>query len=177
MNILKWCGAIFLAMLAGACAFTGDNFFSQNMSPDAASIKSYWHRESVSTWEGFAPVAVDNKYISYGMFDDPDTAIIKLEPGHREIIARAHFKRGFGTNSCESVVPMVVELSPSTVYEFNGDVAGVTVEIWIENASTKEKVSKVFKVACGEGGHKSPPPQMIFIPSAHGSILAVPLPN
>ena len=111
------------------------------------------------------------------MFDDLDKAIIKLEPGHREIIARAHFKRGFGTNACESVMPMVVELRPSTEYEFNGTISGVAAEIWIENASTKEKVSKVFKVACGEGGHKSPPPQMIFIPSAHGRILAVPLPR
>ena len=105
-----------------------------------------------------------------------DTATIKLEPGHREIIARAHFKRGLGTNTCESVVPMVVELKPSTVYEFNGVMKGKSAEIWIEDALTKEKVSKVFQVACGEGGHKMRPPEFILIPTGHGVIQAIPLP-
>jgi hypothetical protein len=40
---------------------------------------------------------------------------------------------------------MDVELKPSTEYEINGTVSGVTVEAWIENSSRKEKVSKIFK--------------------------------
>lgn len=176
MNIYKFYGVTFLSMLIGACAFSGPNSFSQSVSPEAASIKSYWHSESVSTWEGFAPVAVDNKRIFPGMFNDLDTATIKLEPGHREVIARAHFKRGFGTNTCESVVPMVVELKSSTAYEFNGVMKGASAEIWIEDALTKEKVSKVFQVACGEGGHEMKKPEVIFIPTAHGVIQAIPLP-
>lgn len=109
-------------------------------------------------------LAVDNKFISRGMFGDPSTAITKVDPGPREIVVTVRFNKGLGTGPFETMVPMDVDLKPATEYQLKGAVEGATVKTWLEFALTGEKASNTYTATYGKSA-RQPAPIPVFIPA------------
>ena len=164
MNAFKVSLSALISVMLTACASTSGSSFSPSESASSASVKAYWNRESLSVWEGYELLSVDNKFISYGMFLDPTTATTKIEPGQRKIVISVRFNKGYGTGPFEALVPMDVELKPTVQYQLKGMTTGTTVEAWLELASTGEKASNVYTAMYGKSA-PAPVAIPIFIPA------------
>jgi hypothetical protein len=155
--------AFLLVAFAGlsGCASTGRSMFVQSEASDAATIQARWLRESLFVWEGHSLLNVDAKFVSVGFLGDPNTATTRVEPGSRRLVIRVVFSRGFGTGIFEAFVPLDVDLKPSTHYEINGNILGATVEVWLEESSSKQRVTEVGTASYSR---LPPAPAPVFIP-------------
>jgi hypothetical protein len=155
--------ALLMTVVAGlsGCASTGRSIFIQSEAPDAATIQARWLRESVFVWEGYSILNVDNKFVSVGFLGDPNTAATRVEPGSRQLVIRVVFSRGLGTGIFEAFVPLDAYLKPSSHYEINGNILGATVGVWLEESSSKERVTEFGTASYSR---LPPAPAPVFIP-------------
>ena len=158
-------GIVLLAFIVTAfagisgCASTGRSMFVQSEAPDAATVQGRWLKESFYVWEGYSLLSVDDKFISLGLFADPHNATTRVDPGTRWLVVKAVFNRGFQTGPFEAYVALYTELKPLTSYEISGKISGVLVEVWLEDSSSKERLTEV-----GVAGYSRQPPAPALIP-------------
>jgi hypothetical protein len=155
--------AFLLAVVAGlsGCASTGRSMFVQSDASDAGTIRARWVRESFFVWEGYSLLNVDAKFVSVGFLGDPTTATTRVDPGSRRLVIRVAFSRGFRTGTFEAFVPLDVDLKPSSHYEINGNILGATVEVWLEEIPSKQRVTEVGTASYSR---LPPAPAPVFVP-------------
>jgi hypothetical protein len=160
--------AFLLAAIAGlsGCAATGRSVFVQSKAPDAATIQARRVYESLRVWEGYSLLAVDDKFVSVGFFRNPNTATTKVDAGSRRLVIRGAFGRGFPTETFEAFVPLDVDLKPYAYYEINGNISGPAVEVWLEDRSSRQRVTEVGTASYSRQP-PAPAPVFIFIPTHH----------
>lgn len=155
--------AFVLSAFAGlsGCASAGRSMFVQSEAPDAATIHARWVYESLFVWEGYSLLNVDAKFVSVGFLGDPNTATTRADPGPKRLVIRVVFGRGFRTGTFEAFVPVDADLKPSAIYEINGNILGATVEVWLEDPSSHQRVTEVGTASYTR---LPPPPAPVFIP-------------
>ncbi len=105
--------------------------------------------------------SVNGERVPYGFFSAPSQT--KLRSGKSKIVVLASFNSGMGA-PFEAKVPMEVELNPDTTYEVAGKVSGMSVETWLVDASSKEKVSGSFYAVAGKT-YQAPTVTIIRLPA------------
>jgi hypothetical protein len=150
-----------LVAALSSCASTNRSMFVQSDAQDAATIQARWVYEGLFVWEGYSLLTVDAKFVSVGFLGDPNAATTRVDPGSRRLVIRVVFGRGFRTGTFEAFVPLDVELKPSSHYEVNGNIIGATVEVWLEEAPSKQRVTEVGTASYSR---QPPSPAPVFIP-------------
>ena len=127
----------FLLLFLSACATTGENFYTEEKVGNGAIIKKGGQRDGAFTWTSFTLYSVNGKRVPYGFVSAPSQT--KLAPGKSKIVILASFNDGVGA-PYEAKIPLEIELTSETTYVISGKVSGASVETWLANESTKEKI-------------------------------------
>ena len=127
----------FLLLFLGACATTGENFYAEDRVGNSVIIKKGGQRQGAFSWTSFTLYSVNGKLVRYGFVSAPSQT--KVAPGKSKLVVLASFNDGMGA-PYEAKLALEVELVPETTYVLSGKVFGASVEAWLANESTKEKL-------------------------------------
>jgi hypothetical protein len=108
------------------------------------------------TYSHYELYSVDEKLVQEPLAGIPTR---RLQPGIRKLVIYANFDRGKGAHA--ALVPLTVDLKPSTEYVIAGDVVGTEVEVWLVEKATGEQASETSKATYSRQGEMMIP---IFIP-------------
>ena len=134
---MKSLTTVFLLLFLSACATTGGNFYTEEKVGNSVIIKKGGQREGPFSWTSFTLYSVNGERVPYGFVTAPSQT--KLAPGKSKIVVLASFNDGTGA-PYEAKIPLEIELSPESTYVLSGKVLGASVEAWLANESTKEKI-------------------------------------
>lgn len=130
-----------LILILSGCSTVGNDVRDVTPSRDVSIVKGSFNREGPFTWMSFSLYEINGHKVPYGFFSAPPP--VKLVPGEHMIVTLASFNNGIGAPS-EAKVPLLAELKGGTTYEISGVVWGSYIEVWLQDAGSKEKLSPSF---------------------------------
>ncbi len=131
--------------LSGCSTTGGKSSFIESQAPDAARITGSWARESMTFWEGYSLISVDDKFLSRGVFSSGVSASTRVTAGRRKIVVHANFNRGLNSGPFESYIELNAILKPSQSYIIKGRIEGQRVTAWLEDLKMKKRISDIGK--------------------------------
>ncbi len=137
MKTITW--LVILALSLAGCAI---NLTATATNPTSrkATIKAYWHRDSLPVWEGYTFEEIDGKTIMGPLFGDAEKATYEILPGDKTFLIGAIFNKGDGPKQTQ--IPMKAAIKEGHTYQLRGKVQDKLVSVWLEDATTSEKVSE-----------------------------------
>lgn len=111
--------------------------------PDLATVLGQIDRSrGVFNWRSFSIQAVDNNPVSHGFMSDPRDTVVKVAAGERRFVIQAAFNTGFGHGGpWETILLLVARVEAGKSYRITGEPRDHLLVVWLEDASTGEKVS------------------------------------
>jgi len=150
---------VVVTLLLSGCATTQNSYVPPSKDKDeVATITSSWVRNGLSDWEGYNIETIDGKYVSYGLMDK-DWVTFNIGSGKRKLIVYSEYNKTFGGSCpCEAYAELSFTAEPRNNYMVTGEVNGLSVDFWIIDKETNEKVSEK------SSGDKRRQPQGVYIP-------------
>ena len=110
-------------------------------------------------WKGFGVAAIDNKFVSLGLFGSYDTTSFKLSKGIHSIVVTSEFNRGaWNSCPCQASAKLILNVKENHQYIVRGRVKGDKIIFWIEDKITHKRVTKTVS----KPYHSEP--QTVYIP-------------
>ena len=130
-------------------------------SPAAlAVIKSTIVGPMLVASEMYTVHSIDGEEIYYGASWSEETKKLLLTPGMHQIRVKVVGRRGMFPHLGHTTLSFIAK--PGKTYVVTGRRQGITSQVWIEEKSTREKVSRVASVVL-----RLPPPRpVIYVPIA-----------
>jgi len=154
--------ALLLAVAGVVSSFLGcvnpNTRFVPDPGPTAATVAPGYVRQGLIAMERYQLLAVDGRYL----LESEQGREAPIAPGSHELLLYVSFPAGGAL--MEAFAPLSFKLEEKRAYILDGRIGATSVEVWLADAQSKQRVSEVAVAGIGKRA-TTPVPVVTPIPS------------
>lgn len=113
---------------------------------DTATIGGSFARYALFDWEYFKVFAIDDIFVSYGFFSNTDTTFVLKEGVHKIATICTHHRDATPWCPCHTTTELELNVERGKNYKITGELKGASINFWIIDKGTGQRVSNISKV-------------------------------